>query len=582
MKLTNKEFIDKAKIIHSNKYDYSNTQYINTRTKVVIICPIHGEFIQRPDQHLAGHGCPKCGYKRELKEEDIIKRKNIFLQRAKIIHNNKYDYSKVNYINVSIKVCIICPEHGEFWTTPERHVSNKVGCPVCKSKMQKCHKYLTNEEFINKAKQIHGDKYDYSKINYINGQTKVCIICPKHGEFWQTPAGHLKGHGCVHCGNRLTTEDFIRQVQNKFGDKYTFEKTHYICNEEKLILTCKKHGDFSVSPQKLFGSNRYCPKCRKEERLIKKTQKWLNECKEIHGDKFDYSLIGDIIKRNNIKLPIICKKHNYLFYQDINHHSHYDFCCPLCKKEHMQDTMSDDASTFINKAKEIHGNKYDYSKVVYINSQTKVCIICPKHGEFWQTPAGHLSGAGCIKCSNEKTSLRIKKTKEQFIADAIKVHGNKFDYSMVNYLDCKLKVKIICPIHGIFEQTPDSHLMGSGCPFCNESKLERELYLTFIRNNINIERQKTFPWLRYKLPLRLDFYLPDYNIAVECQGEQHYMHVPFINKKDNLQEIQKRDNIKRKLCQENNIKILYYGKRKYNDTIITNKNILLKEIEKYA
>jgi hypothetical protein len=151
----------------------------------------------------------------------------------------------------------------------------------------------------------------------------------------------------------------------------------------------------------------------------------------------------------------------------------------------------------------------------------------------------------------------------------------------VNYLDCKLKVKLICPIHGIFEQTPASHLSGNGCPFCNESKLERELYLTFIENNINVERQKTFPWLKYKKLLRLDFYLPDYNIAIECQGEQHYMQVPFINKKDNLQEIQKRDNIKRKLCQENNIKILYYGKRKYNDNIITNKNDLLKKI-KYA
>lgn len=580
MKLTNEEFINKAKSIHGDKYDYSNTQYINSRTKVIIICPIHGGFIQRPDQHLAGCGCSKCGHKRKLKEEDIIKRKNIFLQRAKIIHNNKYDYSKVNYINVSTKVCIICPEHGEFWTTPERHVSNKVGCPVCKSKTQKCHKYLTNEEFIKKAKEIHGDKYNYSKINYINGQTKICIICPQHGEFWQTPISHLQGCGCKKCINKLTTEQFIKQVQNKFGDKYTFEKTNYVSNMEKVIITCKKHGDFTVTPNKLLGSNRYCPKCRHEEYFIKKTEKWLNECKEKHKDKFDYSLIGNIIEKNNIKLPIICKKHNHLFYQDINHHLHYDIRCPICQKEYKQNIMKDVLNTFIEKTKNTHGNKYDYSKVKYIGSQTKVCIICSEHGEFWQTPAAHIQGYGCPQCAYNKTSLRMLKTKEEFINDAIKIHGNKYDYSLVDYTDCKLKVKIICPIHGEFEQTPDSHIQGSGCPFCHESKLERQVYLTLIENNINFEREKTFPWLKKKKPLRLDFYLSDYNIAIECQGEQHYKDITFLTMKSNFNEIQERDKIKRNLCEKNGIKIIYYGRLKYDNVIITNIKKLLTEIKK--
>ena len=581
MRLTKEEFIEKARKIHGDKYDYSKTRYINTRTKIIIICPKHGEFLQRPDQHLANHGCPKCGHEREINVDDIAKRKNIFLQEAREIHGNKYNYSKVEYINTDTKVYIICPEHGEFWQTPYRHIHNKVGCPICKSKTRKCHKFLTKEEFIEKALQIHGNKYDYSKVDYVNKDTKVCIICPEHGEFWQTPYIHLRGCGCIHCGKRLTTEVFIKQVRERFGDNYTFEKTHYSDNTEKVILTCKKHGDFSVTPNKLFGSNRYCPQCRKEERLLKQTQTWLNECKEKHGDRYDYSLIGHIIKSNKIKLPIKCKKHNYIFYQDIKHHLQYNLCCPMCRKEYMQQNNTHDTITFIEKAREIHGDRYDYSKVDYVNNTTKVCIICPEHGEFWQRPSGHLRGCGCIHCGNEQTALHIRKTKEDFINDAIKVHGDKYDYSQVNYVDCKIKVRIICPVHGVFEQTPDSHLNGCGCPFCKQSRLERKIYLMCIENNINVERQKTFPWLRYKNPLRLDFFLPEYNIAIECQGEQHYKYCPFFHKQRSLDEVQNRDAVKRKLCEEHGIKLLYYARRKYADNIITNKKQLLKEIQKY-
>ena len=579
--MTTDEFVKRAREIHGNKYDYSKTQYINSRTKVLIICPIHGEFYQRPDGHLSKHGCPKCAYKHEKSNEDIVNRKNIFLEKSKLIHNDKYDYSKVDYINVNTKVCIICPEHGEFWTTPENHIRQKVGCPVCKSKTRKCHKYLTTEEFIIKSKKIHGDKYDYSKTEYINPINKICIICPIHGEFYQSPNLHISGSGCPKCVNRLTTEEFINNVKEKYGDIYTFEKTKYVSNTDYVTITCKKHGDFKVTPNKLMGSNRTCPKCRKEKRMIKKTNEWLKMCKSKHGDNFDYSLIT-MIKNNMQKLPIICKKHNHTFYQDIAHHLKYDLCCPLCHKEYISNLMSDDINSFIKKSNETHKGKYDYSKVNYINSQTKVCIICPEHGEFYQIPSAHIKGYGCPKCAYKKTSLRILKTKEQFINDAQKVHGNKYDYSKVEYNNCKEKVKIICPIHGIFEQTPDSHISGSGCPQCRESKLEMEI-VSFLNNcNIKYERQKKFDWLKYKKNLSLDFFLTDYNIAIECQGEQHDREVYFFTGKDTLEIIQKRDKLKKELCEQNNIKILYYSKTKRKPYYITNVKVLLNTIKTYA
>ena len=169
-KMTNSEFIAKARKIHNEKYDYSKVEYINNRTKVCIICPIHGEFWQTPNAHLNGQDCPKCKGKIKLTLEK-------FIEKAKKVHGDKYDYSKVEYINNHTKVCIICPIHGEFWQTPQHHLKG-VGCPKCYGNFRK-----TTEQFIEEARKVHGDKYDYSKVEYVNATTKVRIICPKHGEF---------------------------------------------------------------------------------------------------------------------------------------------------------------------------------------------------------------------------------------------------------------------------------------------------------------------------------------------------------------------------------------------------------------
>ena len=185
-------FIKEANKKHNNKYDYSKVKYVNSQTKVCIICPEHGEFWQTPASHLNGRGCNKCS-------KPIYDTKS-FISYANKKHNNKYDYSKVKYVNSQTKVCIICPEHGEFWMTPNNHTQKrKKGCPKCA--IIKAHKKqaLTTEVFIKKAKEVHNNKYDYSKVNYVNNRTNICIICPEHGEFWQLPTKHLIGHGCLKC-----------------------------------------------------------------------------------------------------------------------------------------------------------------------------------------------------------------------------------------------------------------------------------------------------------------------------------------------------------------------------------------------
>lgn len=218
------DFIEKAKEVHGDKYDYSKVKYgKNNRTPVCIICPEHGEFQQSPDSHLRGRGCPICRWKKakESLRKSVGLNTDEFIRRAKEIHGDKYDYSKVNYENTESKVCIICPKHGEFWQTPHHHLMG-IGCPSCGAK-----KYGT-DEFINRAKKVHGDKYDYSKTNFIDKKHKVIITCPLHGDFEQLPMNHLAGRGCPECGRHFGKQEKL--VLKMLTEKYEHVEYQYTNN----------------------------------------------------------------------------------------------------------------------------------------------------------------------------------------------------------------------------------------------------------------------------------------------------------------------------------------------------------------
>jgi len=182
---TTKEFIKEAIKTHGDKYDYSKTKYVNAVTKVEIICPQHGSFIQRPNDHINGAGCPSCSGKKRRTTKDFI------LEAVKI-HGDKYDYSLVEYRNKSAKVKIICPEHGVFEQAANVHLKGN-GCKYCSGKK------FTKEMFVKKAIEKHGDKYNYSNVIYVDNDTKVEIVCKEHGSWHTTPSNHLKGTGCPKC-----------------------------------------------------------------------------------------------------------------------------------------------------------------------------------------------------------------------------------------------------------------------------------------------------------------------------------------------------------------------------------------------
>ena len=189
-KLTTTKFIENAKSIHGNKYDYSLVEYVTDQNKVKITCPIHGVFEQKPHNHVhRRNGCFDC---RNTKPTLGTLG---FIEKAKEIHGDKYDYSLVECVNQKDKIKIICPIHGIFEQSPSSHIYSQCGCQKCGNNC------MILSEFISKAKEIHGDKYDYSLVNYIDLNTKIKIICPTHGEFQQTPLGHInnKHKGCSEC-----------------------------------------------------------------------------------------------------------------------------------------------------------------------------------------------------------------------------------------------------------------------------------------------------------------------------------------------------------------------------------------------
>lgn len=202
-------------------------------------------------------------------------------------------------------------------------------------------KKLTTEQFIEKARLVHGDKYDYSKTVYNKMKEKVCIICPEHGEFWQQPRHHLSGSNCPICNpyHSLDLDAFLQKSREVHGDKYDYSKVMFKGNRTKVCITCQKHGEFwQLPPNHMRGSG-----------------------------------------------------------------------CPFCADEKLRDTKEE----FISKATKIHGDRYDYSKVKYVNSQTKVCIFCKEHGEFWQKANDHVQGRGCPICRYMRPSV----VNEGFIKD---------------------------------------------------------------------------------------------------------------------------------------------------------------------
>lgn len=297
----------------------------------------------------------------------------------------------------------------------------------------------------------------------------------------------------------------------------------------------------------------------------KTTEEFIVAAISVHNKRYGYSLVDYKHSKKDIK--IICSIHGE-FNQRPDVHLK-GMGCNQCATIIRTNKKRKTTKEFIKKARLVHGNIYDYSISEYITAHKKVKIICEEHGIFEQKPFGHLHGAGCAKCVG-----RYSPTTEEFINKANLIHNNLYSYSATTYINANLKIKIVCQKHGIFNQIPNSHLRGTGCPICKTSKGEKEIRQFLEENNIIFEIQKRFYDCRDRQPLPFDFYLPNLNLCIEFDGRQHFESVENWGGERWLKEIKIRDNIKTNYCKNNNINLL---RIKYNENI---KQILTSKLKK--
>ena len=427
--------IKKARNIHKNLYNYEKAQ--NTNTKILnIYCKKHNKYFnQSKKSHLQGHtACPLCKLEKQKNRDTSnmkveVKDINSFIKKAKEIHGDKYNYKTSKYISMFEKLDIYCNKCKKiFPQTPNDHIHKRNGCPICKINNLSDKFALEKDDFLKRAKKIHGDKYEYDLSNFVNSNTKIEVFCKIHNlKFEITPGKLLNGHGCYECGKdniRLNLKDVISQSKKIFKNKYNYDNSKIFYKNKKTYFTF------------------FCKSCNVEvEQRVDKHLKGGN-CKYCEG----------AIKDNKM---------------------------------------------FIRKAKKIHDNIYDYSNVKYKHHLKNVEIICKKHGPFMQTPKIHLGGSGCPSCSSSKG--------EKKIAKYLKLNNIKFIHDKPYSKYCKTKK----------------------------------------------EDEK----------LRFDFFIPEIKLFIEYDGRQHFKAENYgsskITRKERLNNEQKRDHRKNTLVSKNeNYKLL--------------------------
>ncbi len=314
---------------------------------------------------------------------------------------------------------------------------------------------MIRDEFIERSKKVHGDKYIYTHVpDDFKANDDVVIICPEHGEFVQCARTHYRGHGCPKCKNEknrntmlLTTDIFRKKYHERFGDKYDTSLVDYKDNETDVTMICPTHGTFKKTPHELM-----------------------------RGEG-----------------------------------------CPMCGKERSAENKRLSREEVIERANKIHNHKYSYDKYNGEKLSEEVTITCPIHGDFRQTMRKHLMGSGCRKCGYDKLRESQRKNINNVFEDCGKVHNNKYKYVPdFEYVNNKSKLHAICPIHGEFWQEINAHLQGEGCPKCSHpvSRWETEIFEYILSLGVDCE-QSNRTVLNGK---EIDIYVPGFNVGIECDG----------------------------------------------------------------
>ena len=437
-------------------------------------------------------------------------------------------------------------------------------------------KKITQEEFVARVKAIHGDRYGLEKAVYVDIKTPVILHCDKHGDFPITPDKifHAK-QGCGKCaGKGLTTEDFIKNAREVHGDRYDYSKTVYTKAKDEVVITCKEHGDFKMLPYNHVTLGCNCPECSGVAKVTEGM--FLKRAKEKYGDKYDYSLACFV--NNETEIKIRCNACGTIFKQTPNNHIQgLQGGCPTCRYKYVADAEKIPFDEFVRRAIEAHGDKYSYHEETYTNISSKTIITCKNHGDFEQYAIVHVNGSGCPYCADELVGASLMLNTDIFKQRVKEKYGDAFDLSETIYNGWDKKVTIKCNTCGeSFEQRPNDFLRGFGCPNCNASYGESTIKVFLEKYKINFIKQYAINnenLFCTNKKIYVDFYLPDHNTFIEFNGNQHYKPIEFWGGENAFEKQQIRDNALRQYCKEHKIKLIEipYSQMSNIEEILTEK-----------
>ena len=342
-------------------------------------------------------------------------------------------------------------------------------------------KKLTQQQFMDKLPQKVKDTLGLSKYVYCGNTGKSTVVCPVHGEYQAAASTLLQGCTCAKCFRAsqigdygVSKEEFIRRYKASGRTGLDFTNSVWKGTNKKLIAVCYLHGEVPINPNSLMSRGSGCGKCGDIKTGLagrNTPEKFLRQCREVHGDRYDYSKAVYVTSKNPVE--IVCREHGSFFPVPGNFIGRRSGC-PECGKISVGLQSRKSLTHYVSKFREVHGDRFEYKGLSYEGNYSTVIVTCPVHGEFTQRVADHQNGIGCSRCS-----LPVHDTKS-FILEATRVHGGYYDYSKAEYKKAVDKVEIICPEHGPFWQIPTHHVhTGNGCRLCANRGFDPDKPATF-------------------------------------------------------------------------------------------------------
>ena len=526
-----KEFVHRH---NTDNFSFQNTEYTGSKNAITVYCNIHNIDISKNANAFtyAHNPCAQCGAN---VDHTIYILKSI--NKIKDMYPDQFDYDnyKIDSVNNRTHIVLQCLICGKTSNKPTNDYirSDKSVCTICNIRVHDYYSFKDESIKIFDSLFIYDDLHNkLLPFNYRFVKYKMtCKNCDFN--FEKTIANHIfNKQGCPNCSLNASTfpkEWWIKQFNNHHFNIYDYSQVtqDFIKYRDIITVTCPKHNrTWNVVASSHLKKG--CRKCGYENNCLKHND-FINKCKEKHGGKYDYSLV-EYTKGSDI-INIICPDHG-VFQQKASYHKYYG--CMQCSI----DASCVKPEEFLARCVEVHGKyKYNLDQINYTGMQNKIIVICNIHGEFNPRASDFVNGSNCKKCAD----IAQSSTKEEFIEKAKLIHGEKYDYSLVKYINNKTNVIIICKNHGKYKQLPFNHICyKNGCPFCI-NKSEYKLYKILKDNykDLKVLYQFKVEWCRNKSYLPFDFLIKENNIIIELDGPQHFIQISNWQTPEKTQQIDK-------------------------------------------